>query len=121
MVIKPDWINLTTNVLPNTSVYIALAGAILTALAYISVRELSKKEHPLVIIYYFPLVSVPITIPFIFTQGVLPIGMDWFWLIGVGIFTQLGQVWITKGLSLLPAAEASSPKSHSNVLSPERL
>ncbi len=107
-VIKPNWINLNTTELPHTSVLVALAGAILTALAYISVRKLSKTEHPLVIVHYFPLVSIPITIPFILTQGVLPVGIEWIWLIGIGVFTQFGQVWITKGLSLLPAAQASS-------------
>ena len=41
-------------------------------------------------------------------HGVLPTGMEWSWLLGVGVFTQLGQVLITKGLSLLPAGRASS-------------
>ncbi len=87
---------------------IALLGAVLTALAYVSVRKLSKKEHPLVIVHYFPLVSAPICLPFLFSEGVIPLGMEWLWLLGIGLFTQLGQVWITKGLSLLPAAQASS-------------
>ncbi|ABX08635.1 DMT family transporter [Prochlorococcus marinus] len=87
---------------------IALMGAVLTALAYVSVRKLSKKEHPLVIVHYFPLVSAPICLPFLFSEGVIPLGMEWLWLLGIGLFTQLGQVWITKGLSLLPAAQASS-------------
>ena len=108
LVIKPDWINSNATELPLSSVYIAICGSILTALAYISVRKLSETEHPLVIVHYFPLVSIPITLPFIFSNGVLPIGIEWLWLIGVGLFTQLGQIWITKGLSLLPAAQASS-------------
>ena len=83
-------------------------GAFLTSLAYICVRKLSATEHRLVIIHYFPLVSLPITIPFILKHGVIPTGSDWFWLLGVGIFTQLGQIWITEGLRILPAAQASS-------------
>ena len=34
--------------------------------------------------------------------------MDWVWLLGVGLFTQLGQVWLTQGLTALPAARATS-------------
>ena len=108
LVVQPEWISANPVKLPLTSVSIALAGALLTALAYICVRELSKKEHSLVIVHYFPLVSLPITIPLFLNQGVLPVGVDWLWLIGVGIFTQLGQVCITEGLRILPAAEASS-------------
>ena len=89
-------------------VCIALAGAILTALAYVTVRKLSIKEHPLVIVYYFPLISIPITLPLVLAKGVMPIGIEWIFLLGIGLFTQLGQIWITKGLSLLPAAQASS-------------
>ena len=108
MVVQPDWITSNPNQLPGISVFIALIGALLTALAYICVRQLSKKEHPLVIVHYFPLVSVPITFPLIFKEGILPIGIDWIWLIGIGLFTQLGQIWITEGLRLVKAAEASS-------------
>ena len=30
------------------------------------------------------------------------------WLLGVGVLTQLGQVWVTDGLLCLPAARATS-------------
>tara|TARA_Y100001968_G_scaffold323407_1_gene361029 strand:- start:440 stop:1348 length:909 start_codon:yes stop_codon:yes gene_type:complete len=90
------------------AIMIAILGALMTSLAYICVRKLSSKEHPLVIIYYFPLVSIPLSIPFIINDFVLPIGTDWFWIIGIGIFTQIGQLCITEGLRLLPAGQATS-------------
>ena len=52
--------------------------------------------------------SVAITIPLIFNSWVSPSGLEWLWLVGVGLFTQLGQIWITEGLRLLPAAQAST-------------
>ncbi len=87
---------------------IAILGALMTSLAYICVRKLSSKEHPLVIIFYFPLVSIPLSIPFILNDFVLPTGTDWFWIIGIGVFTQVGQLCITEGLRLLPAGQATS-------------
>jgi len=109
MVVHPGWVSSTPHSLPAIAVLIALSGAILTALAYISVRELSKHEHPLVIVHYFPLISVPITLPFLIVKGfILPIGIEWIWLMGVGVFTQIGQVWITQGLSIVKVARASS-------------
>ena len=90
------------------AIIIAIFGALMTSLAYICVRKLSSREHPLVIIYYFPLVSIPLSIPFVINDFVLPTGNDWFWIIGIGIFTQIGQLFITEGLTLLPAGQATS-------------
>ncbi len=108
-VVQPSFNNIHNfNTKPLLGTLIGLTGALLTALAYICVRKLSIKEHPLVIVYYFPLVSIPITIPFILKNAVMPIGQEWLWISGIGLFTQLGQILITKGLSLLPAAQASA-------------
>ena len=90
------------------SIFIAIMGALMTSLAYICVRKLSSKEHPLVIIYYFPLDSIPLSIPFIIKDFVLPTGTEWLWIAGIGIFTQIGQLCITEGLRLLPAGQATS-------------
>ena len=108
LVMQPEWLGSSIVGLPSLAVSIALIGALFTALAYVCVRELSKREHPLVIVFYFPLISLPITLPFLWHQGVVPLGMEWIWILGVGLFTQLGQIWITKGLAILPAARASS-------------
>lgn len=112
LVMQPDWINSTTSAvmpeLPAIAVTLGLGGALLTALAYVSVRQLSAREHPLVIVFYFPLVSVPATLPMLWGQAIWPSPEQWLWLVGVGIFTQLGQIWLTEGLSALPAARATS-------------
>ncbi len=90
------------------AITIALIGALMTSLAYICVRKLSAKEHPLVIIYYFPLVSIPLSIPLLINNFVLPNGIEWICLLGIGFFTQIGQVCITEGLRLIPAGQATS-------------
>ncbi len=99
---------LNKEILFDLNVFIALMGALLTALAYICVRKLSKEENQLVIVYYFPLLSIPITIPLVLQTGLIPTSNELFLLLGVGLFTQLGQLWITKGLSIIPAAKACS-------------
>jgi drug/metabolite transporter (DMT)-like permease len=109
LVVQPEWVGSTTESLPAFAVLIGLGGALLTALAYVSVRQLSVQEHPLVIVFYFPLVSVPATLPLLWGQATLwPNPTEWVWLIGVGVFTQMGQIWLTEGLSVLPAARATS-------------
>jgi len=108
MVIQPEWLGAGQIGLATQPVMAALGGALFTALAYVCVRRLSTNEHPLVIILYFPLVSIPLTLPMVNQNGVWPVGLDWLWLLGVGVLTQLGQIWVTKGLSCLPAARATS-------------
>ena len=107
-VIQPPWIGAGLAGLALRPALVAVAGALFTALAYVSVRKLSTTEHPLVIILYFPLVSIPLTLPAVLQNGVWPSPGDWGWLLGVGILTQLGQIWVTQGLSRLPAARATS-------------
>lgn len=89
-------------------VLIAVAGALFTALAYVSVRSLGQSEHPLVIVFYFPLVALPLSLPLVALNPVLPTPMEVLWLIGVGLFTQLGQVTLTRSLMALPAARATA-------------
>ena len=108
LVTQPEW-STYSNILETViAILIAILGALMTSLAYICVRKLSSKENPLVIIYYFPLVSIPLSIPFIINNFVLPTGTDWIYIIGIGFFTQIGQLCITEGLRLIPAGQASS-------------
>lgn len=108
LVVQPQWLTGAAEAPALIPALIGVGGALFTALAYVSVRRLSMSEHPLVIILYFPMISVPITLPLVLTQGVWPMGWEWGWLLGVGIFTQLGQIWVTEGLKRLPAARATS-------------
>ncbi|MEJ2341698.1 MAG: DMT family transporter [Gemmatimonadales bacterium] len=71
--------------------------------AYISA---SLAEEPLVIVFYFAVVSVAGSIPLAALDPVWPTGMEWLVLAGVGVATQLGQVYLTKGLREEPAGRA---------------
>ena len=39
---------------------------------------------------------------------VWPNPIEWAWLLGVGLFTQLGQIFLTQGLASMPAARATA-------------
>lgn len=85
----------------------ALAGALLTAVAYVSVRDLARSEAPEVIVLWFPLMALPLSLPGVLLDPVLPSPAGFVWLLGVGVFTQLGQIGLTEGLRRLPAAQAT--------------
>lgn len=94
--------------LGSVAVALGLCGAFFSAAAYVTVRRLSATEHPLVIVLYFPLVTVPATLPFVVADLVLPTPLECAGLLGVGIAAQAGQVWLTRGLALLPAARGTA-------------
>ncbi len=98
----------TATPLPVAGVLLAIAGAVLSACAYVSVRALGRTEHPLVIVFYFPLVGLLLTTPLVMLQPVWPTAWEALALVGVGLFTQLGQLGVTNGLLGLPAARATA-------------
>ncbi|MEM1024364.1 MAG: DMT family transporter [Myxococcota bacterium] len=87
-------------------VAIALLGACFSSIAYVIVRQLRKTDHPLVVVFFFPLVAVPACLPFLLPVAVWPRGEQWLYLLGVGVFTQLAQVEMTKGLHAERAGRA---------------
>ncbi len=89
-------------------VAIALGGAVCSALAYVTVRRLATTEHALVIVFYFPLVATPLAIPWAAAEWIAPTPAEWLILAGVGLATQIGQVFLTLGLLAERAGRAAS-------------
>jgi len=88
-------------------VAVGLMGAVFGAAASIVVRKL-RTEHPLVVVFHFPLLVVPLTLPFVVPVWVTPSWHEWMLLIAVGLVTQFGQVKMTEGLRQEPAARATA-------------
>jgi drug/metabolite transporter (DMT)-like permease len=87
-------------------VAVALGGAILSAGAYVTVRELSRTEDPVVIVFWFAMVATVGSIPFAAAGGVLPTPWEWAALLAIGVVTQIAQVLLTRGLQVERAGRA---------------
>jgi drug/metabolite transporter (DMT)-like permease len=74
----------------------ALSAALFTAMAHFTVRKLRDTEFSLVIVFYFPLVTIPLVVPYTATHFVVPVGMEWWMLLAIGVCTHVGQVYLTK-------------------------
>lgn len=75
--------------------------------AYNVVRRLRDVEHPLRIILYFQVVGIIVgglSLPFAWSA---PQGWDWFNLLLIGVFSQLGQVFLTNAFSREKAASVA--------------
>ncbi|QDH80041.1 DMT family transporter [Echinicola soli] len=74
---------------------IGVSSGFFAGLAYNIIRKLKGSEHPLVIVFYFPLVTLPIVGIWSYFNWVMPSGWDWLLLLGIGIFTQMAQYFMT--------------------------
>ena len=75
---------------------LGVVAAVLSGVAYNCIRKLKNSEHPLVIIFYFPLVTLPLTSIYLLFDYVMPEGIEWLWLLLIGLSTQFAQYFMTK-------------------------
>ena len=88
-----------------------LAGVVFSAAAYNTIRHLKDSEHPNVIIFYFPLVTFPLSL----MHGLafpdswrMPEGMQWLWILAMGVFTHYGQYFMTRAYQREQASKVSA-------------
>ena len=114
LVTKPGVLFGGGEALPLLPAAAALGGAIVAAAAYVTVRHLRSSDHPLVIVFYFPLLAVPFSLaahlffPQVVGELVMPQGSDWLLLLGIGASTQAAQLLLTRGLAEENAGSAIS-------------
>lgn len=77
---------------------VGIISAACSGMAYNLVRSLRGKEHPLTVVLHFQLVGLVVGFFSLFFQWEMPQGWDWFYLLLVGILSQLGQIFLTSAL-----------------------
>lgn len=94
-----------------------LINAVCAALAFTSIRELRRYYDTRTIVFYFMLMGLIVSIIsmlsseyysndfFAFMMGkfTMPQGVNWFYLIGIGVFAAVGQLYMTKAYSTTKA------------------
>jgi drug/metabolite transporter (DMT)-like permease len=106
---------LMKNLDPRASVlhfFMGVTAALFAGLAYNFIRKLRGKAHHQLIIFYFPLVTIPICLPFLIPNWVTPTWFELLGLLAIGVSTQIAQVFMTKAYM----AEKASKISHFNYL-----
>lgn len=108
IMVEPGILASEAPTLPWFNVSVALAGAFGSAIAYVLVRHLSQLEDASVIIFYFPLIALPLSVVLLGDQFVMPDPEALVLLLLVGIFTQIGQLGLTHGMRLETAGKAAA-------------
>lgn len=79
---------------------LGVASAFFSGMAYNMVRSLRGREHVMVVVLHFQLVGVLAGFLFTIYQWQTPTIAEWFYLLMIGICTQVGQVQLTKALQM---------------------
>ena len=87
---------------------IGLGAAFFAGIAYNMIAKSKGKDHPLVIIFYFPLLTIPFVGIYSIFHWVTPIGTDWIVLLLIGIFTQVAQYYMTLSYQSANLAKVAS-------------
>lgn len=81
-----------------TMLGIGIVSALASGFAYNMVRSLRAKEHTMVVVLHFQIIGAVTGLVFTLFQWQMPKGIEWFYLLMIGVCTQVGQVQLTKAL-----------------------
>ncbi len=98
---------------PNINLTLFIMGigsAIFAGLAYNCIRKVKDTDHPLVVVFYFPLIATPVMAVISLFNWVTPVGWEWGLLLLMGVLTQIAQIYMTKALQNAEANEITGLK-----------
>ncbi|MDD7885721.1 DMT family transporter [Flavivirga sp. 57AJ16] len=75
---------------------LACISAIFSGLVYITISKIGKRDHPVVVVNYFMVISVIVGGVLSINNWVTPLGIEWLLLFGLGVFGYFGQIYMTK-------------------------
>lgn len=94
---------------------VGLLSGVFAAVATVSVRGLSRTEPPERIVFYFAALGTLISGLPVPLAWVPPDPSQWITLAAIGVFATGGQVLLTRGITIVPAAQVG-PFSYSSVV-----
>lgn len=87
--------------------FIGVVSAFCSGMAYNLVRSLRGREHPLTVVLHFQIFGLVFGFLFMLFDWETPRGWDWFYLILIGVFSQIGQIFLTSALQKEKAASVA--------------
>jgi len=84
------------NQISTTGLILVLIASVLSGLVYIIISKIGKTEHPIVIVNYFMLFATILGGVLSINNWVTPQGIEWLFLMLLGVFGFFGQTFMTK-------------------------
>lgn len=77
---------------------LGIIAAVFSGIAYTSIMKLKSTDAPITIVMFFPMIAIPVMTILCFWGFTTPQGIEWLFLILIGVFTQFAQIMLTKAL-----------------------
>lgn len=88
-----------------------VGSAVLSGIAYNAIMKCRTTDKPITVVMYFPLIAAPIMLVIMLFNGyIYPKGIEWLILLGIGIFTQFAQIFMTKSFHTEDASKVTPIK-----------
>lgn len=75
-----------------------MISAVLSGVAYVAIMKLKPTDAPITIVMYFPMIAIPFMVLLCLWDFTMPRGIEWLFLLIIGVFTQFAQITITRAL-----------------------
>lgn len=89
---------------------LGVISAVFSGLAYNAIRKLKDTDHPIIVVFYFPLIATPIMAIVSFLNWQTPQGIEWLLLVLMGVLTQIAQLNMTKAYQAAPVGKVAPLK-----------
>ena len=107
LVARPGFLFGAERALDTTAVVLCLISAFFAAASYVTIRSI-RTDPPLLVVFYFSSVTVVLGLPIVALGFTPPSPLEVLIVLGVGVATHLGQLWITWAFRLERAGRASA-------------
>tara|TARA_R110000822_G_scaffold145876_1_gene284798 strand:+ start:7519 stop:8388 length:870 start_codon:yes stop_codon:yes gene_type:complete len=77
-----------------------LTASVFSGMVYVVIRKIGVSDHPAVVVNYFMFVGTVIGGLLAITVWVRPIGYEWMFLLLLGVFGFMGQIYMTKAFQI---------------------
>lgn len=82
-----------------TYLLVGVFASLVSGFAYNAIMKCRSTDHPVTVVFYFPLVATPIMgTACLLVDWKTPTGIQWPLLLIMGVFTQIAQIYMTKAL-----------------------
>jgi len=84
----------------NLGLFLVLGASVFSGLVFILISKIGKQDHPVVIVNYFMAIATVVGGVLSIDNWVTPTGVEWFLLLGLGVFGFFGQLFMTKAFQI---------------------
>lgn len=78
----------------------ALVSAVFAGLVYITIRKIGNRDHPVVVVNYFMVISAVVGGLLSINGWINPKGQEWLILLSLGVFGYFAQLYMTKAMQV---------------------